>query len=197
MAWTPAIYICPEGMWNALLMFKVPAPPRHPGNLCYHLLWWAICWCYCRWWFRMCGLINELHVGLRNPAWMWITRSSKLGMATDINYIHFYVKFIQSSLVYWFHQSIKVFRYFWQLQNRVSGLEIWSGNLWNNDWVCEKAPGIHCSFAGFGTVWDGSVANRSPLEYQKCPQCWKTIIILFNAIYPFRVENIFLLSVIE
>ena len=60
VAWTPAFYICPESMWKAAIIFKVPTPPHRPGNLCYHLLWWIICWCYYRWWFRMCCLINEL-----------------------------------------------------------------------------------------------------------------------------------------
>ena len=64
----------------------------------------------------------------------------------------------------------------------------------------KRAPGIHCSFAGFTTIcqWDGSVANTSPLEYQKSLQCWKMITILFNAIYPFYAENIeFLIKVID
>ena len=105
VVWTSAIYICPE--W----MSKVPTPPHHPGNLCYHLLRWTICWCYYRWWSRMCCLINEMHIGPRIPA--WTRRTGRLGMVTDINYVHFYVKFIQSSPVYLFHQSIKVFRYLW------------------------------------------------------------------------------------
>ena len=76
--------------------------------------------------------------------------------------------------------------------------KIWSGNPWNNDWVCETAPGIHCSFAGITMVWDGSVANTLPLEFQKSLHCWKTISILFNATYPFYVENIeFLIKVID
>ena len=106
---------------RAPLMSKVPTLPHHPGNLCYHLLWWTLCRCYHRWRFRMCCLINEMHIGPRIPAWTW--RTSRLGMVTDINYVHFYVKFIQSSPVYWFHQSIKVFRYLWELQNHVSSLK--------------------------------------------------------------------------
>ena len=51
------------------------------------------------------------------------------------------------------------------------------------------APGIHCSFAGFTTVWGGSVANTSPPGYQKSLQCWKIITILLFAIFPFYVEN--------
>ena len=59
VAWTPAIYICPGWMWKAPPMFKIPAPPHHPGNLCCHLLWPTICRCYYRcWWFRMCCLIK-------------------------------------------------------------------------------------------------------------------------------------------
>ena len=113
VAWTLAIHICTEWLWEAPLMSKVPAPPHHPGNLCYHPSWWNVCWCYYRWWFRMCCLINELHIGPSNPAWTWRTKSSRLGMVTDINYVSFYVKFIQPSPVYWFHQSIKVLKYLW------------------------------------------------------------------------------------
>ena len=77
-------------------------------------------------------------------------------------------------------------------------IQIWSGKSWNNDWVCEAASGIHCNFAGFTTVWDGSVANTSPLEYQKSLQCWKTMTILSYVIYPFCVESIeFLIKVID
>ena len=68
VAWTPAIYICPEWTWKAL-MSKVPAQPHHPGYLCYHPLWRTICWCYYHWWFRMCCLIHELHIGPCSPAW--------------------------------------------------------------------------------------------------------------------------------
>ena len=81
--------------------------PHRPGNQCYHLLWWTICWCYYRWWFRMCCLINELHIGPRNPALTWRSKSSRLGMVTNINYVYFYVKLIQCNPVYRFHQSIK------------------------------------------------------------------------------------------
>ena len=54
-------------------------------------------------------------------------------------------------------------------------------------------------YIAVSTVWDGSVANTSPLEYQKYLQYWKMITILFNAIYPFfYVENIeFLIKVID
>ena len=77
-------------------------------------------------------------------------------------------------------------------------MKIWSGKSWNNDWVCETASSIHCNFAGFTTIWDGSVANTSPLEYQKSLQCWKTMTILSYAIYPFYVESIkFLIKVID
>ena len=63
--------------------------------------------------------------------------------------------------------------------------------------MCETALGIHCNFAGFTTIWDESVANTSPLEYQKSLQCWKTMTILSYAIYPFYVESIgFLIKVI-
>ena len=120
VAWTPAIYICPEWMRKASLMSKAPAPSHHPGNLCYHLLWWTIYWSHYRWWFRMCCLINKLHNQSCNPAWTWRTKSSTMGMVTYINYLHFYVKFIQCSPVYWIHQSIKVFRYIWQMPNHVS-----------------------------------------------------------------------------
>ena len=77
-------------MWKAPLMLKVPALPHHPGNLCYHLLWWTICWCYYHWWFRIIYcLVNESHIGPRNPAWTWKTISRRLGMVTDIKYVHF------------------------------------------------------------------------------------------------------------
>ena len=63
--------------------------------------------------------------------------------------------------------------------------------------MCEAALGIHCNFAGFTTICDESVANTSPLEYQKSLQCWKTMTILSYAIYPFYVESIgFLIKVI-
>ena len=113
VAWTPANYICPEWMWKAPLMFKIPAPPHHPGSLCHHLLWSTLCRCYYRWWFRMCCLINKLYMGSSNATWTWRAKSSRLGMVTDINYVDFYVKFIQYIPVYWFHQSIEVFRYLW------------------------------------------------------------------------------------
>ena len=58
-----------------------------------------------------------------------------------------------------------------------------SGNPWNNDRVCETSPGIHCSFAGFTTIWDGPVANTSPLGYQKSIQCWKTITMMHHIIF--------------
>ena len=100
VAWTPAIYICPGWMWKAPPMFKIPAPPHHPGNLCYHLLWPTICRCFYHcWWFRMCCLINKLHMGPCNPTWTWLAKSCRLGMVTDIKYVHFYVKFIQYSPV--------------------------------------------------------------------------------------------------
>ena len=123
----------------------------------------------------------------------------RLHMVTNIIMYIFYVKFIQCNPVYWFHQSVNVFRYLWWLQICVSGLK--SGRATPetmNDWVCEKAPDIKCSFAGFTTVWDGCVANTPPLEYKKCLQCWKMITILFNAIYHFCAENIeFLITVID
>ena len=112
-AWTLAIYICPEWMPKAPLMFKIPAPPHHPGSLCYHLLWWTICWSHYRWWFRICCRINKLHIQPRNPAWTWRAKSSTAWWShISIMYI-FYVKFIQCSPVYWVHQSTKVFRYIW------------------------------------------------------------------------------------
>ena len=89
VAWTPAIYICPEWMRKAPLMSKVPAPPHHPSNLCYLLLWWTICWSHYRWWFRMYCLINKLHIQPCNPAWTWRTKSSTVGMVTYIKYVHF------------------------------------------------------------------------------------------------------------
>ena len=91
VAWTPAIYICPEWMWKAPIMSKLPTLPHRPGNQCYHLLWWTICWCYHRWWFRMCCLINELHIGPRNPAWTWISKSSRLGMVTQISIMYIFM----------------------------------------------------------------------------------------------------------
>ena len=106
LAWTPAIYICPEWMWKAPLMSTHVSAPHHPGNLCYHLLWWTICCCYHRWWFRMCCLINELDIGTHSPAWAWRIKSSRLGMVTDISYVHFYAKISQCSHSYWFHQPI-------------------------------------------------------------------------------------------
>ena len=100
VAWTPAIYICPGWMWKAPPMFKIPAAPHHPGNLCYHILWPTICRCYYRcWWFRPCCLINKLHIGPCNPTWTWRAKSCRLGMVTDIKYVHFYVEFIQYSPV--------------------------------------------------------------------------------------------------
>ena len=76
-------------------------------------------------------------------------------------------------------------------------IKIWSGKSWNADWVCEYVC-IYCNFAGFATIWDGSVANMSPLEYQKSLQCWKAMTILSYAVYPFYVESIeFLIKVID
>ena len=98
MAWTPAIYICPEWMRMAPLMSKVLAPPHHPGNLCYHILWWTICWSHCRWWFRMCCVINKLHIQPRNPAWTWRTKSITVAMVTYINYVHFMLNLFNVAL---------------------------------------------------------------------------------------------------
>ena len=98
VAWTLSIYICPEWMWKASFMFKVPALPHHPGNLCYHLLCWIICWCYYHWWFRIYCLVNKSHIGPRNPAWTWKTISSRLGMATDIKYVHFLLNLFNVAL---------------------------------------------------------------------------------------------------
>ena len=72
------------------------------------------------------------------------------------------------------------------------------GKILKHDWVCETASCIYCHFASFTTIWDGSVANTSPLEYQKSLQCWKTMTIWSYAIYPFYVESIeFLIKVID
>ena len=123
VAWTPAIYICPGWMWKAPPMFKIPAPPHHLGNLCYHLLWPTICRCYMYyrcWWFRMCCLINKLHMGPCNPTWTWRAKSYRLGMVTDIKYVHFYVKFIQYSPVC----SLSPKKY----SDIFDNCRIWSGN---------------------------------------------------------------------
>ena len=51
-------------------------------------------------------------------------------------------------------------------------------------------------YHGMGRVCCQHVTT-SPLEYQKSLQCWKTITILSNAIYPFCVESIeFLIKII-
>ena len=40
-------------------------PPLHPDNLCSHLLWWTICWCYHRWWVLMhCNKPNITYLSL-------------------------------------------------------------------------------------------------------------------------------------
>ena len=118
-------------------------------------------------------------------------KSGGLSMATHINYVHFYVKFIQCNPVYRCidsisHKSIEISMI---IAESRKWSKIWSGKPWNNDWVCETAPCIHCSFVGVTMVWDGSVANTWPLEYQKSLQCWKTITILFNAINPLKIWN--------
>ena len=67
----------------------------------------------------------------------------------------------------------------------------WLG-VWNNSRPCRHTLQFRRLYHGLG----GSVANTSPLEYQKSLQCWKTITISPNAIYPFYIENIeFLIKV--
>ena len=67
----------------------------------------------------------------------------------------------------------------------------WLG-VWNSSRPCRHAFQFRSLYHGLG----GSVANTSPLEYQKSLQCWKTKTILPNAIYPPNIENIeFLIKV--
>ena len=75
--------ICPEWMWKASCISKVPALAYYPGNLYLHLLWWTFRGCFYRRWFRMCCLINELHT-LNEPEdrrpvdWLWSQISNRI-----------------------------------------------------------------------------------------------------------------------
>ena len=120
-------------------------------------------------------------------------KRSPVDWVTDINYIQFYVKFIQCSPVY---KSIQISLIIAESQKwfkNLAGepLKQWLG-VWNISRPCRHTLQFRRLYRGLG----GSVTNMSPLEYQKSLQCWKTITILPNAIYTFYIENIeFLIKV--
>ena len=91
-----------------------PRPqPHHPHNHYHHLLWWTICWRYCRWYIILCCLVNELHTGSSKPAWTW-KPFSRLGMVRDISVIHVCVfTLCRVAHAYLFHQYRRSSRYLW------------------------------------------------------------------------------------